>query len=298
MGNDRYEVRINVPGPNGTHMVVHGEEDRFVGGFGGNYFRSWAFPLYTPSGLTVLQEFAYDHPFHNGIFVAQNPVLIGGRETNYWGLPIRRSADDHIMAHIGRADAGGEAPAVAVEPGGVRFTLPSVWRDENEEPVLDEERMAVLRALPDANVCDVTSRKQAVYGAVEFAHTKFGSIGMRVEPRLLPGLGGEIVAATGDDLRRGTADDVANAKLCDFVAYEAAHPTRGPWGVCMLILANSAAEQRDGPWFIRDYGQAMFNATQDGPIRLGRGDVWTAALRVVAYDGALTLERVSAWRDV
>ena len=39
---------------------------------------------------------------------------------------------------------------------------------------------------------------------------------------------------------------------------------------------------------IRDYGMAMFNPTMATPIRLARGETWTAALRVAAYDGELT----------
>jgi len=45
-------------------VVQHEETGRWLGGIGANYYRAWVYPLYTPRGLTVLQEFPFDHPFH------------------------------------------------------------------------------------------------------------------------------------------------------------------------------------------------------------------------------------------
>jgi hypothetical protein len=286
-----YEVLKNVQ----TYMVRGGSTARYLGAFGTNYWRSYVYPLYSPAGQTVVREFPFDHPFHTGVFVAQNPVKVGGREGNFWGLPIKRTPDDHLMLRIGRMDPQGE-PAAEVLDDGVRFVLRSVWRDEHEEPLIDEQRTVTLRALPDATVCDMVSRKTAAYGAAEFSRTKFGSIGMRVEPRLLPPLGGRIIGCLDGQLQRGSADEVANARACDAVAYEADVPGIGIFGVCMMIIENSASENRRGPWFIRDYGQAMFNAVQDESIHISEGARWTIALRVVAYDGPLTAERLGAWR--
>ena len=156
--------------------------------------------------------------------------------------------------------------------------------------MLTRSARCFLRALPDANVCDMTSRKTAAYGAAEFPKTKFGSICMRVEPRLLPALGGQVIGCLDGELHRGTADEVANAKACDAVAYENDVPGLGVYGVCLMILDNrkSASPDRRGPWFIRDYGLATFNATQNEAIAVPAGGGWTAALRIVAYDGPLT----------
>lgn len=284
-----YQVQTNVQ----SHFVQAG--DRILGAYGTSFWRSWVYPFYTPSGRTVVENSPFDHPFHNGIFVGQNPVKVGDREGNFWAIPVRRSHDDHIMRRIGRMDPQGE-PVAEVTEAGVRFTLKSTWRDEQELPLIDEERTVVLRALSDATVCDMTSRKAAAYGAAEFAKTKFGSIGARVEPRLLPALGGRVIGCLGGELRRGTADAVANGNVCDAVAYENNVPGIGVYGLCLMILDNSASRDRRGPWFIRDYGMAMFNATQTEGIAVPAGGVWTASLRVVAYDGTLTAERLVAWR--
>jgi len=283
-----YQVLTNVQ----SHFVTAGK--RILGAYGTNFWRSWVYPLYTPSGRTVVENFPFDHPFHNGVFVGQNPVKVGDREGNFWAFPVKRSHDDHIMKKMGRMDPQGE-PAASVTDAGVRFALKSIWRDEQEQPLVDEERTVVLRASPDATVCDMISRKTAAYGSVEFGKTKFGSIGVRVEPRLLPALGGRVIGCVGGELRRGKADEVANGKTCDAVAYENNVPGIGVFGICLMVLDNSASPDRRGPWFIRDYGMAMFNATQNEAIAVSAGSAWTAALRVIAYENTLTAGRLAAW---
>lgn len=61
---------------------------------------------------------------------------------------------------------------------------------------------------------------------------------------------------------------MANQKACDAVAYENDVPGLGVHGVCLMIRDNSAGGDRRGPWFIRDYGLAMVNATQREGIAL------------------------------
>lgn len=276
-----------VPGNPSVHMVVEAETGRCLGGFGANYYRPWVFPFYTPAGLTVIQEFAYDHPFHNGIFVGQHPVLVNGRTANFWAMPPRRKRDDPIFAQVGRVDSEA-APAIQPHERGVLFRLRSVWRDENEEPVLDEVRTVDLYALEDATVCDVTSRKIAAYGDVHYPQTKFGSVGIRVEPRLLPAFGGLI---RGDGDRHGKAA-VVTEQASDFVAYENGLAVWDRYGV---FLSLPGADKR-GPWFIRDYGMAMHNPTWVQALDTPKGEAWTISLRVVAYDGELTAERANRWR--
>ena len=63
----KFEVIINAK----THLVVDSNTGICLGGVGANFYRPFVFPFYTPAGHTVVQEFAFDHPFHNGIFVGQ-----------------------------------------------------------------------------------------------------------------------------------------------------------------------------------------------------------------------------------
>ncbi len=270
------------------YIVTNKTTGHCLGGFGANYYRPWVFPLYTPKGLTVIQEFPYDHPFHNGFWVAQGPILFDGRAVHFWPSPPMRVANEAIFDNMGRMDCAA-APTVETLPSGVRFTLNITWRDKNEQPVLDEVRTVAMIATADATICDMHSTKVAAYGALEYVQSKFGSIGIRVEPRLLPGFGGEVLADGG---RRGTAD-VAIDQACDYVAYENTLPNQERFGVMMTIL-NEPKTPR-GPWFVRDYGMAMYNANRNEPIHTPQGESWTVAMRVAAYDGALTDERARYW---
>lgn len=269
-----------------THMVVERETGRCLGAFGSNFYRPWVFPLYTPAGQTVIQEFPFDHPFHTGAFVAQNPVVINGRSSNFWAMPPRRSWDDALFQDVGRIDTS-NGPTTESHASGVRFALPCRWLDEDEAPILDEVRTVDLFTVNGATVCDVRSRKTATYGTVEFPQTKFGSIGIRVEPRLLPPLGGVVIA---DNERRGSAD-VVHEQDSTFVAYESALPGGGRFGVALSILEPNVT----GPWFVRDYGMAIYNPTWREHIRIDEGQSWTIALRILAYDGDLTQDRILRW---
>ncbi len=292
-----FEVKVNAK----THLVVENETGRCLGGIGSNFYRPFVFPFYTPAGHTVIQEFAFDHPFHNGIFVGQGPVSVTDeRETpsaasgeiglpraaNFWASPPRRSFTDKIFANLGRMDTE-KAIGIVRHADGVKFVQKVIWRDKDENALIDEIRSVNLWALRDATICDVSSEKIATYGTTTYPQTKYGSIGIRVEPRLLPVMGGTVL---GDNNRAGNAD-VVHESDSDFVAYQNHLPGHGDFGVFMTILNEGIR----GPWFIRDYGMALYNPTWRQTISTAAGESWTISLRVVAYDGALTSARTTRW---
>jgi hypothetical protein len=275
----------------GTRLVLDPRTGAAVGGIGANHFRPWVFPFYAPSGRTVVQAFPHAHPWHNGIFAGQNPVLNGGRTGNFWAVPPIRCEGDPIFQNVGRVQALPEIEARSIA-GGAEFRLNCVWRDEGEAPFLTETRTVRLFAAGDAHFCDVTSTRHASHGALRFPKTKFGGMGLRAEPLLSPDAGATVIADQG---RRGAAE-VVHEQDSDFVAYEAGLPfgQGGPLGVCMMIRDAGAR----GPWFIRDFGMAMYNPTWRDEIEVPENSSWTISLRVVAYDEALTDERVSQWKGV
>jgi len=293
MIDSRFELR-SLPSNSG-YLVVERATQRLLAGVGQNANRAWVFPLNTPRGLPVVQEYAFDHPFHNGVFVGQANIRQNGREANFWApSPDWRQPNNYVFQHLGELRYA-EPPASEARDNGYRFTYRTTWRDEQLRPLLDEVRMIDVYDDGDATICDVVSTKTAAYGPLEFAATKYGAIGIRVQRQLLPLLGGQIVVDCDGELRRGLADEVANGKPCNYVAYEADVPQLGRFGVWMAILANSASADRCGPWFIRDYGMAMFNATMTAAIQVPEGESWSAALRVVAYDGPLSHKRALGW---
>lgn len=290
-----YEIKQPFASPQAGYLVIHHESRRLLAGVGHNPHRAWTFPLNTPRGLNVLQEFAFDHPFHNGVFVGQGRVLKDNHLSNFWAPAADwRQLDNPVFQHLGELRYG-DVPQIELLPNRVTFRYDTIWHDEQHQPVLNEKRVIEIHESADAVFCDVYSDKEAAYGDLVFENTKFGSIGARVQPQLLPLMGGEILAEYEGELRRGLADPVANGKLSRFVAYENEVPNLGRFGLCLIILHNSASPRRDGPWFIRDYGMSMFNPTMNESILLPANATWGCALRVIAYDGSLTLDRVQRW---
>jgi hypothetical protein len=234
--------------PNGL-LVLLGE--RCIAGLGHHWYRPWLHPLYTPAGQAVLEAFPFDHPFHNGCFVGQNPVIFAGREANFWAVPPPREPSDDLFRHVGRVEVATLALPV----------MKCVWRSAEGAPVLDEERSFEFSMKDQAVICDVASRKTAAYTDLEFPATKFGGIAVRVDAQLLPAAGGRILGRHGEPSR--------------FAAYE-----NGRFGLA-LIGSEPAV-----PWFLRDYGLAVYNPTWMKPLKLERGEAWETRLRLVAYDGA------------
>lgn len=284
MEKSRYEVRINAK----THMVFDNVTGKFLGGFGSNFYRTWVFPLYTPSGQTVIQEFAHDHPFHNGFFVGQHPIIKDGKEANYWMAPPKRHNSDPNYRNLGRVDAP-NTPKIEISEAGVRFISESIWRDEDENPVLDEVREVLFYSDENANaiICEMTSKKIASYGRLEYPVTKYGCIATRIEPRVLPTMGGIIIADNG---RRGDEDKL-HVTESDFIAYENSSAGNGTIGLLMTSLDPRVR----GPWFVRNYGVAFLNLTMNQTVITEEGQDWTVSKRLVAYDGPLTDERIAKW---
>lgn len=275
-----FEIRAGAQ----ARLVFERASGRCLGGVGWNWYRPWLYPLYTPRGQAVLQEFPFDHPFHNACFVAQHPVRFPGGEANFWAVPPQRSPEDEIFVRVGRVETDPEIGSES-HADGVCFTLRCVWRDDKGAPVLNEERRIALALADGALVCDVTSRKIAAYAALEFPATKFGGIGVRVDPRLVPDCGGAVISEGG---RGGAA--LAHGRPSRLIAFETACEPR--FGLALVGDDPALA------WFVRDYGLALWNPTLKRALVLARGEAWEVALRLVAYDGVLDENRALIWRSV
>lgn len=274
-----YKVIRHTPGPDNpsAYLIKDTRTGQFLGGFGSNFYRSWVFPLLTPSGQCVIQEFPYDHPFHNGLFVAQYPVVMENKEGNFWTMPPRRSPTDATYKSIGRMDPQGE-PTIECLEDRVVLTLQSLWRDENEVPLLKEIRRVEFRSGQSATVCTMTSIKVADFGSIHFPATKYGAIGARVAPRLLPSCGGVI---SGDNNRRGSSTIFESERNSSYVIFESERSNARSHGLALLPGRGTP----NGPWFVRDYGLAMLNPTMEATITLAPKESWSIGIQAIAFDG-------------
>ena len=101
MSESGYEVRQVRPHHGFARLVLERSTGRILGGAGHNQHRAYVFPLNTPRGLCVVQEYAFDHPFHNGVFVGQAEIFLNGKVSNYWapGPGLAPSAEPCLPAH-------------------------------------------------------------------------------------------------------------------------------------------------------------------------------------------------------
>ena len=127
---------------------------------------------------------------------------------------------------------------------------------------------------------------------MRFPKTKFGGLGLRAEPLLAPDAGAVVIADGG----RRDPVEIVHEMDSDYVAYEADQPVSqgGALGICSMIRDSGIR----GPWFIRDFGMALYNPTWRDDIELPAGETWTLTLLVAAYDEPLTEQRVRRWRDL
>ncbi len=284
MSRQIYDKLVNA----NTTFAVESSRGICLGGVGSHFYRPWVYPIYTPSGIVVNQEYPHDHPFHNGFFVGQYPVLVNEREANFWMTPPKRNHKDPNYKNIGRIECSSEWET-NIEEKGVTFSQELVWLDSEETPMLNEQRKIVFYSKEDATICEMTSLKSASYGKVTCPKTKFGSIGLRIDPRLLPSFGGVIF---GDKNHRGMADDV-NESFSSYIAYENQITPSQRAGVLLTMVSGER-----GPWFVRDYGLCTYNPTMNESVIIPEGQNWEMTMRVVAYDGSATDERINDWVNI
>jgi hypothetical protein len=295
-----YEAIQTMP-QRGGYFIREAETNRLLAGIGNNHERAWVYPLHSPKGHNVVQEFPFDHPFHNGVFVGQGKVIHNDKLWNFWA-PMKDWRESHnpIFQHMGKIRYGHQRPEPEILADGVRVTYDTTWGDENFFPILEEKRTYGIREVEDAVLCDVVSAKTAAHGALRFDQSKHGSIGARVHPELLPSMGGKIIVGNDDDWQEGKENIVGDGHW-NFAAYETKLASGCVFGICLQVIENSAAKDSEtalcGPWFLRNYGMAMFNATKSAAIDLETGETWTCGLRVAAYGGPLTRDRTQAWRS-
>lgn len=280
-----YEVAAN----ESTQLVRNSRTGVFLGGVGESYFRPWVFPLYAPSGRTVLAAFPHAHPWHNGIFVGTNPVFQGERKANFWGIPLPRKPGDPAIDKVGRIELTHRE--IVPSAKGLCFRMATLWRDENDAPFLTEQRDTTFFETSDAHICDVTTLKRASFGPLSFPKAGFGGLGIRCEAILTVEAGGIMLA---DQDRRDAS--AVHEDFSDYVAYQRDLPESqgGTLGVCLLALDGD----RRGPWMVRNFGAAWYNPLCREALELADGATHSLSLRVVAYDGPLSQDRITAWSSL
>lgn len=240
-----------------------------IAGVGASYMRPWLYPFYTPAGRQTLQEFAFDHPFHNGLFIGIHPVECDGVIHNIWATPPQRAADDEFMNGLGRIELCGD-PVLTSENGVLHAQFDHAWMGFNGVVIFNERRSYEIFVNERGHHVTMFAQLNAARD-VRIPQTKFAGVGIRLDPRLTKTAGGRFVCHHGTG---GAA--VAHGKALDQLSAEA----EGQNGFGLSI----ASSVHTGPWFVRDYGLVLLNPAAERAIELKAGERLLIDATLSAYD--------------
>ncbi len=116
---------------------------------------------------------------------------------------------------------------------GCEFRLAYRWLDEQEAPLLTEDRTVRFIEGEDAHFCEIISTRHASRGAVRFPKTKFGGLGFQADPLLAPDA--ELLSSPMEGVAARSKS--FHEMDSDYVAYEADRPASqgGALGICSMI---------------------------------------------------------------
>jgi len=148
IGGGRLELREN-----GRPVLVYNYGPQLKAGAPENRRRCcYIFPLYTPEGVSMLDDFPEDHWHHRGLFWAWPVVQAGGKTYDTW---MNFTAQDRSTG----------TPSTA---GGKQATLEAsdVWRAGSEDIVREHVRLVAFAARARLRDLEVELTLEALHGPV------------------------------------------------------------------------------------------------------------------------------------
>ncbi len=193
----------------------------------------YVFPLYTPAGVSLLDDFPADHYHHRGVFWSWPIVETGGGRYDNW-MTFTAS---HRPA---------KTPLVSSDAAGARLEAWNFWVADGKDIVLERARLLVLPAQGSSRELDVeltweaTGAPVTLKGSAEKGKS-YGGLSVRFAPRE-----GTIVRADGEVLRRD--EDLTPRRWAELEAV---------YGGKRAVLRVTSDEQNPGAphqWCLRSYG--------------------------------------------
>ncbi|MFH5802702.1 PmoA family protein [Alienimonas sp. DA493] len=142
--------------------------------------KPFVFPLYTPSGVNVLDYASDDHPHHKGVWVSVDEVELhpdGKHDAETMLGPYKHWVEQ------GRIDT----QDVKLDREAGSITAVNHWLNPEGEPVLKEETTIAVHDLsPKGSLLtyDITLSPPTEGSAVTIGDTKEGFVGVRMAPEL------------------------------------------------------------------------------------------------------------------
>ncbi len=217
---------------------------------------SYIYPVYTPAGVSVTDDFPKDHYHHRGLFWGWTVVETGGKKYDLWMM--KGGIEDKFERWIQKKATGKEA-LLALENG---------WYADGVKIVKETVRIAAKPASANTRVIDVTLEFEALNAPVTIKGSQekgksYGGFSARFAPRTETHLTADTGPVTKDE-------DLVNHAWASLEAVYA--------GKKVSLRIDSDPKNPAGPpqWCLRNYGfagaaypgQATATLEKGKPIRL------------------------------
>lgn len=193
----------------------------------------YIFPVYTPAGVSPLDDFPSDHWHHRGLFWAWPIVQVGGNQYDLWMQFTAR----HRSVKTPAATAGG---------GQARLDAENFWEADGKDIVHENLRLTVLPAKGNSREMEVVLTWEAIHDPVTLEGSpekgkSYGGFSARFAPRE-----GTILRADGEVLAKD--EDRNPRKWAEL---------EGVYGGKRAVLRITPDEKNTGTpyqWCLRSYG--------------------------------------------
>ena len=225
LGDGRLELREH-----GNPVLVYNYGPQLKAGAPENRRRCcYVFPLYTPAGVSMLDDFPQDHYHHRGLFWAWPVVEVGGKTYDLW---MNMTVKDHSV----------KPPAT----DGGRLQADNVWQIEGRDVVREGVILEAKPATGGSRDLNVTITLEALAEPVTLKGSRessksYGGFSARFAPR-------------EDTILR--ADDEILAKDEDLTTRRWAELEGSYNGKRAVLRITTSSTDPDAPyqWCLRKYG--------------------------------------------
>jgi hypothetical protein len=255
LGGGRLELREN-----GKVALIYNYEEQLKAGAPEDRRRCcYLFPVYTPAGVSVLDDFPVDHYHHRGLFWAWPVVRVPGVSADSWMMRDVHARFEKILDQDADADHA-------------RLVVRNGWRvtagGANQRIVQETVTITVHKATEEARELEITIELEAIGDPVTIA-------GSQEQGKSYGGLSARLAPRTETKI---SADDEPVAKDSDLVRHSWAEidATYGE-RIGKIRITNGEMNPGGQPeWCLREYGfigaaypgQAGTTITPGTPLRL------------------------------
>jgi Family of unknown function (DUF6807) len=248
-------------------------------------FRSYVFPLVTPSGFVVTAEGPADHPHHSGMWIASDhvhllmPAADGLTEEYTYNFYVNDTFQGRAPGRIVEVSAEGR------DLDKDRFEItqrlewrgPREWGADNGRLAARETRTISVEAGERRHRIDVTSQLIGGDFAMRLGPTRHAYFNVRVADTMIVSNGGVVA----DDHGREGGQQVSGvgARWIDFSG-----PVGGGATAGVSVIPHPSGK-REPFWFVADWGVVTVGPFREYELELDSGQTFESCYTVLVHDG-------------